>query len=117
MLALHGEVIRYVESTVREIDFSDEAFGLADIEEAGPGGSFIDREHTARHFRKELWFPRLLDRSYYQAWQDAGALSTEDCCVRRRDDILRTHTPEPVSEDLQRTLDAIVVEARETLGG
>ena len=44
------------------------------IAEAGPGGTFIDKLHTAEHFRKELWFPKLLDRDYYQAWRDTGAV-------------------------------------------
>ncbi len=54
MLMLQHEVIAYVESMMREIDLSDEALGLDVIDDAGPGGTFIDREHTAEHFRREL---------------------------------------------------------------
>lgn len=57
MLVLQEEVISYVESTAREIDFSDEAIGLDVIDRAGPGGTFIDTMHTIEHFRKELWTP------------------------------------------------------------
>jgi len=73
MLVMQSELIDYVESVLREIDLSDEAFGLGVIAQTGPGGTFIDKPHTAEHFRRELWFPRLLDRDYYQAWLDAGA--------------------------------------------
>lgn len=116
MLVLQDEVISYVESTMREIDLSDDAIGLTEIEAAGPGGTFIDREHTAEHFRRELWFPKLLDRSYYQQWIDEGARSMESRCTERKDEILRTHQPEPVSDDLERALDEIVNAAREELG-
>ncbi len=115
MLVLQNEVIAYVESTMREIDFSDEAFGLDVIDGVEPGGSFIDTDHTAEHFRRELWFPRLLDREYYQAWLEGGASDMESRCRARKDEILRTHTPEPMPADLDRELDSIVGAARQDL--
>lgn len=115
MLVFQDEVISYVESTMREIDLSDDAIGLSEIEAAGPGGTFIDRDHTAEHFRRELWFPRLLDRSYYQQWMDEGARSTEERCRERTEEILRSHQPEPVSEELGRALDEICAAARAEL--
>ncbi len=111
MLVLHDEVIRFVESTMREIDFSDDALGLAEIEAVGPGGTFIDRHHTVDHFRQELWFPNLLDREYCDTWRDAGAMSTEERCRQRKEEILATHEPEPFSADLERALDEIVAAA------
>jgi trimethylamine--corrinoid protein Co-methyltransferase len=115
ILVLQDEVIAYVESVMRECDFSDEALALDEIAAVGPGGTFIDRVHTARHFRRELWFPRLLDREYYQAWLDAGAVSTEECCRQRKEEILRTHCPEPLDPALERELDRIVAAAQRDL--
>jgi len=116
MLLMQDELIRYVESALREVDFSDEALGLGEIEAAGPGGTFIDREHTARHFRRELWFPRLLDREFYEAWLSAGATSMEDRIRRRKEEILATHRPEPLDPALDRELERIVAAARKELG-
>lgn len=115
MLVFQNELISYVESTMREIDLSDDAIGLSEIEAVGPGGTFIDRDHTAEHFRRELWFPKLLDRSYYQQWIDEGAKSMEDRCGARKEEILRTHQPEPISDDLARVLDEITAAARHSL--
>jgi len=108
MLVLQNEVISYVESTMREIDFSDEALGLDVIESVGPGGTFIDSVHTAEHFRRELWFPGLLDRRFYQAWLEDGASDMESRCRARKEEILRTHVPEPISPELDRALDEIM---------
>jgi len=115
MLILQEEIISYVESLNRRIDFSDEAFGLDLIERLGPGGTFIDTEHTVEHFLKELWFPRLLDREYYQAWLEAGASSMEERCRRRKEEILAEHTPEPLPAELERALDEITAAARREL--
>ena len=117
MLVFQNEVISYVESAMRSIDFSDEALGLAEIEAVGPGGSFIDREHTAAHFRRELYFPRLLDRSYYQQWLDGGTESMEQRCRARKEEIVHAHRPEPVSDELGRAMVEICEAARRELVG
>jgi trimethylamine--corrinoid protein Co-methyltransferase len=116
MLVLQDEVIAYVESALRELDFSDDAFGLEEIEAAGPGGTFIDRTHTAGRLRRELWFPRVLDREYYQAWLDAGGVPAAERCRRRRDAILAAHEPEPLPADQERMVAAVVESARRELG-
>jgi trimethylamine--corrinoid protein Co-methyltransferase len=116
ILVLQHEILGYVESVMRPLDFSDEALGLTEIEEAGPGGAFIDRPHTARHFRNALWFPRLLDRDYYQRWFEKGAASMEDRCRKRKEAILQTHVPEPVAPELDKNLNEIVAAARRDLG-
>ena len=115
ILVMQNEIISYVESVMREIDFSDEAFGLDVIEQVGPGGNFIDQMHTAEHFRRELWFPKLLDRDYYQAWLDTGAKSMEDRCRERKQQLLENHVVEPLTSELERTLGKIVAAARKEL--
>lgn len=115
MLLMQNEAISYVESVMRELDFSDEAFGLDVIEQVGPGGTFIDQVHTAQHFRRELWFPELLDRNYYQAWLDGGARTMEERCRERKHQLLKDHVVEPVSSELDRALDEIAAAARRQL--
>lgn len=116
MLLLQHEVIAYVEAALREMDFSDEALALADIEAVAEDGStFLDRDHTVAHFRRELWFPTLLDRNHYQGWLDGSALSMEDRCRLRKEEILRTHQPEPIAPELARALDDVVAAARRDL--
>ncbi len=99
----------------KDQSFTDEELGLDDLEQVGPGGTFIDREHTVRHLRRQLWFPALLDREFYQAWKDAGAAASEERCRRRKEDILANHRPEPLPSDLDRAISAVVDAARRHL--
>jgi trimethylamine--corrinoid protein Co-methyltransferase len=116
MLVLQHEVIAFVESAMREIEFSDRTLGLEEIAAvAGTGKTFLDRDHTLEHFRQELWVPALLDRQYYQGWVDSGALSTEDRCRQQKERILRTHHPDPLPEDLAAAVDEIVEAAKREL--
>ncbi|HEB29751.1 MAG TPA: hypothetical protein ENI15_02610 [Spirochaetes bacterium] len=102
-------------SIMRRIEFSDKTFAIDEIKASGPGGSFIDREHTVKHFRKELWFPELLDRQYFQQWLENGALSMEERCRIRKEDIIGTHEPEPVPRELERALGQIVKDSKRQL--
>ena len=115
MLVLQHEIMAYVESAMREVELTDEAIGLEVIREGAQGGTFIDHEHTVAHLRRELWFPSLLDRRYYQAWLDDGAPTLADRCRDRVQDILRMHSPEPLLPELEREIDAIVRAAKSDL--
>ena len=115
MLVLQDETIGYIESALRPIDCSNAALGLDVIEQVGPGGTFVDTLHTAGRFRKELWFPTLLDRDYYQAWKDSGGRSTEERCRSRREEILAGCMPEPVSPELDKALEEVLASARKNL--
>jgi len=116
MLVFQDEVISFVESVLREMDFSDEAFALDVVQEVGPGGSYIGTEHTALSFRKALWFPKLLDRQFYDAWLNGGAESLEDRCRRRTEELLATHESEPIPEDQAAAIDEVLRAARRDLG-
>ena len=115
ILVLQHEVISYVESVMRAIDFSDDAFGFDVTAEVGSGGTFIDQPHTAEHFRNELWFPTLCDRDYYQAWLDAGAPDMEKRCRERKEHLLKTHEMEPMPKSLDKAISKVVAAARKEL--
>jgi len=116
MLVLQNEVIAYVERILHNLEVSDETLAIKEILEVGPGGNFIDREYTVRHFRKELWFPRLLDRQYYQQWYELGAMDMKERCRLEKEKILKNHRVEPCPSELSREMDRIVASARENLG-
>lgn len=115
LLLLQHEIISYVKRTLSPVEVNPSLLGLDVISEVGPGGTFIDHEHTVSHFRDELWFPALLDRDYYQVWSDGGAQSMEDRCRRRTQEILANHTVEPIDTALEKEFDRIVGAARRHL--
>jgi len=115
MLLMQCELVGYIERIMRGIEFDGEALGLDVIQQVGPGGTFMDQEHTARHFRRELWFPRLLDRQFYDTWLKDGARTMVDRCRAEKERLLREHKPEPVSADLSRELERILAGARKDL--
>ena len=116
VLIFQDESISYLNSVMREIDFSDEMLGFDEMKEVGPGGTYLDRMFTAEHFRNELWFPELLDRSYYQSWVDGGRTDMQERCRLRKEELIASHKPEPVSDTLAKELNEIVRDAKKELG-
>jgi trimethylamine---corrinoid protein Co-methyltransferase len=115
MLVMQHEMVSYIERIMRSIDMSDDALGLDVIDRVGPGGVFIDQEHTVEHFREELWFPQLMDRRFYQEWFDSGAASLAERCRERVEDVLRSHQPEPLEENISRAINEVLRAARREL--
>lgn len=115
MLVMQSEVISYVESMARYIEFEEDTFAIDLIEKVGPKGSFIDKPHTRKYFRKELWFPSLLERQYYKAWREKGAKNMEHRCVERKKEILANLEPRPLAADIAHELDKIVKMAKQNL--
>jgi trimethylamine--corrinoid protein Co-methyltransferase len=68
-------------------------------------------EHTLRYLRQEFWTPRLMDRQNYTTWMAQGAKTILDRAIERRDRILREHTPDWISEELEQEIDRIVAVA------
>jgi len=117
MLMMQHELIGYVERVMQGIAFDDETLGLEVVQQVGPGGTFMDQDHTAAHFRKELWFPKLLDRQFYDAWMAGGARTMAQRCREEKERLLREHRPEPLPEDLDRHIEDLLAGARRDLEG
>ena len=72
-LVLIDEVLSMVSQYMRGIRVNDETLALDVIDRVGPGGHYLEEEHTMRHFR-EVWYSDLLDRSNYDEWRKQGSI-------------------------------------------
>lgn len=109
------EIISYVKRIIRGFDVSRESISLDVIQKVGPGGSFVTQRHTANHFRQELWQPKHLNRDTPKSWAREGSKSYEETVTQKALDILETHRPEPLPEDVQRKVNRIAKRAETEL--
>lgn len=115
MLVMQNEVIGYVERLLRELEVSDDTLGIDTIPNAMAAGSFLSEEHTVRHFRRELWFPQLLDRRYFETWIKDGAKDMATRCREMKDRLLREHVPVPMNADMLKDVDNLLMDAKRHL--
>ena len=63
-----GQVLR-----VRQgFEVNEETLAVDVIKQVGHGGTFLQTEHTLKHFRKELYFTDFADRNPYETWAAEG---------------------------------------------
>ncbi len=115
ILVMQSEIISYLESTNRLISFDDDIFATDLINEVGPKGSFLNKRHTAKNIRKELWFPTLLDRKNYDNWLKTDSTDMEKRCRNRKEELLARHEPTPLDDDVKNDLEKIIEEAKRNL--
>jgi trimethylamine--corrinoid protein Co-methyltransferase len=102
---MDDEMIGMVRRCLRGMEVSPESLAIEEIRRAGICGSFLDSDHTLRHFREELYETKLLPR------QARGSAREGDSFRARAAERVRTilaAAPEPVlSEHERRELELI----------
>jgi len=115
MLVFQEEVIEFVERILRGFEVDEEHLAVDLIDRIGPGGSFIAEEHTLRHFRAELWMPRVLDRLFWDSWAARGRPDTRRRVLERMESLRASYEPKPFPDALEREIHKIVQRARQRL--
>ena len=111
MVVLSNEVVGMVKRFLRGVRVDDQTLALDVIREVGPGGNFLAHDHTAANLRSELWFPSLIDRSKYGAWQEAGAKTLGQRVHERVAEILATHQTPPLPKAVNAGINKILAAA------
>jgi len=100
MIVLGNEIVDMVKVLLGGLEINDETLALNLIEKLGPKSSYIGEKHTLKHFRN-FWEPRVFDRSFIsnETTQDA-----EDLLNQKTIEILKTHQPKPLPDNLIKEL-------------
>lgn len=61
------------------------------VREVGPGGHFLDKDHTFDHFRTEFYQPKLSNRDDYVSWQTNGSPQCMETAHRMYKEILESY--------------------------
>lgn len=110
MIAAMDEVAGLVKRFMEGVEVTQETLALDVINAVGPGGHFLEHDHTYRHFRNN-WRPRLLDRKARDEWEAEGQLTLGQRAKARVQEILTTHQPKALNQAARDCLDAIIRQA------
>jgi len=99
-IVLVNEIIDMVNVLMGGIEINDETLPLNLIERLGPGGTYLAEAHTAKHFRK-FWVPRIFDRTVSKKEDENNC---EELLKNKTTEILKTHQPKPLPEDVLKEL-------------
>jgi len=112
-MVLDNEMLSALKRLVREEVVNEETMALETILQAGPGGNYLDKEHTARHFRCEHWEPRIWSRQMLQPWLDSDRkLDVEKAREFVRIVFEQGEDPPAISEITEREMERVIERAR-----
>jgi trimethylamine--corrinoid protein Co-methyltransferase len=102
------EIIGYVKRLMRGVRVDDVTLALEAIKRVGPMGEFVTDPHTYDNFKKELWFPKIMDRHPCQRWIADGSLTMGDKAMARVRSLIENHEPEPLDEKVKAEIDKLL---------
>jgi len=110
-LVFCDEIIDMVRRIRRNLEINEETLAIDVIEKVGPGGHFLTNPHTYKHWRNEMWVPKLINRERFEEWEAMGKPTMGDKCNKKAREILETYEPERLPEGVQEQLAAIIAKA------
>jgi len=112
LVAICDEIISMLGMLYRGIATDGDRLAADVVDEVGPGGQFLDSDHTVRHFRTEHFLPRLLDRNNSTKWQAAGSPDLADRANARVRQILAAHRPAPLPAEAEAAIAKVLANPR-----
>jgi trimethylamine--corrinoid protein Co-methyltransferase len=85
-----------------EVNSDTLAFDI--VKDVGPGGHFLDKDHTFDHFRTEFYQPQLSNRDDYISWQAKGSPYSMETANRKYKEILETYETPELPADVDKDL-------------
>jgi len=109
---IDDEMCGIIKRIKRGYEVNEDTLGLDVIKEAGPGGHFIDKDHTFDHFRTEFYQPQLSNRDDFDSWQASGSPQSVEAAGKKYKKILETYEtpdlPTDVNRDLQKYIEKMI---------
>jgi trimethylamine--corrinoid protein Co-methyltransferase len=78
---IDNEIARWIDRFLRGIEVNQDTLAFEIIQAVGPGGQYLDQEHTVKRFRQEHLISRLFSPSYQLEWPTT---ETEDLVFQAR---------------------------------
>jgi len=108
MLVMGNEMIGMIRRILRGMTVNPETLAEDVIHKVGPGGEYITSEHTLKHFRKEFWIPKFMNRENLPSWDEKGRPDILDALKAKVRQILKEHRPAPLPQDIAAKISKIL---------
>lgn len=105
MVVICDEIVNSIRRVLDGIRIDDDTLALEVIREVGYGGSFLQHDHTVRHFRREMFFPRLFRRQSVDEWLADGARQAHQVAHEKVVEILGKAGPVELPAGADRALE------------
>lgn len=106
-LVLDAELFESLVNMASGTAWDEEAFAQETVNVVGPGGHFLDQDHTLAHMR-EFVRSTSMNRQNWDDWEAGGRMQPPEVATEKAKQILAEHEPEQLPEDVSREVDRIM---------
>jgi trimethylamine--corrinoid protein Co-methyltransferase len=114
-LVMDNEFARMIKHIVQGIPVNDETLAVDVIKEIGVGKDFLSHDSTYNHMRTQSQ-PKLIDRRIREDWKASGSTDIYQRATEKARQILETHKPDPLPDDVLAKMRLIIEEAEAEIG-
>ena len=107
MIVLADELIDMIKHILKGVTVDAESLAIDIIDKVGPGGNYLQEEHTLQHFRS-IWYPGLFDRANHKRWTESGGRDLFKVLNEKVKTVLEKHKPEPLAENVVKAMEKIL---------
>ncbi len=108
MIVMVDEIIREVRFIMEGVEVSERTLAREAIGRVIPGSGFLADDHTLDNWRWAQWLPKLIDRSRYDNWVEAGSKSLSERANDRARTILTEHRVAPLPEAAEQAISEVL---------
>ena len=105
---IDDEMCGMVKRIKRGYEVKPDTLAFDIVKDVGPGGHFLDKDHTFDHFRTEFYQPRLSNRDDFVTWQTSGSTQSMETANRKYKEILETYEAPVLPADVDKDLQAFI---------
>jgi trimethylamine--corrinoid protein Co-methyltransferase len=102
-MVLVNEILDMVNQFMGGVPVNDETLALEMMDRVGPGGHYLNEDHTLKHY-KNVWYSDVFDRTIYNIWLEQGSRRFEDRLRDKTAKIMK-HQPAPLPPDTLKEID------------
>ncbi len=107
-IVINDETIAVTRQMLRSYSIDAKSLAVDVVDRVGPGGQFVGEDETLARYREATWYPSLFDRSGRHAWEESGSRPLGERARERAKQILDTHEPVPLPDDLDAEISSIL---------
>jgi trimethylamine--corrinoid protein Co-methyltransferase len=105
---IDNEIARWIDRFLQGIEVNQETLAFEIIQAVGPGGQYLDQEHTVKRFRREHLISRLLSHSNQLEWPTSEAEDLVFQARRQVENMLSDQQPAALDRSTQEAIQSIL---------
>ena len=109
---IDNEIAGYVKHLIKGLTIDEESLAVDLIVERGPGGHFIDADHTLKHMRQCFYQPSVFYRRRMSEWLENDGRTTLERAHERVLQILSAEPKRYLTPEQEAAMDEVIERAR-----